>query len=223
VVGDRSGRGAKLIESLPHVQAFVEQHLPPRPARVLEIGCGCGDLARALADEGFAVTAIDPHAPDGDVFQAVSLEDFANPEPFDAVIAIRSLHHIHDLEGAVEKMAQLLRPGGRIVIHEHAWERLDHDTARWYLDQRTAHGHDHGAPATAEDCIRQWNQDHCDLHTSAAMLAALESHFTQLYFAWAPYLHAELAPVVAAEQEQSLIDAGTIQATGFKFVGEPHP
>ena len=205
-----------------NVQAFVEQHLPPRPARILEVGCGHGDLARALAGKGFAVTAIDPRAPDGDIFQAVSLEDFADPEPFAAVLAIRSLHHVHDLDGAVAKMAQLLRPGGRVVIHEHAWERVDHDTARWYLEQRPAHGHAHDAPAAAEDCIQRWNRDHRDLHTSTAMLAALAGHFTPLYFAWAPYLHGELAPAVTAEHEQSLIDAGTIQATGFNFVGEPH-
>lgn len=203
-----------------NVQAFVEQHLPSTPARILEIGCGQGDLARALADKGFAVTAIDPRAPDGDIFQAASLEDFADPEPFDVLVAIRSLHHIHDLAGAVAKMAQLLRPGGRVVIHEHAWERLDHDTARWYLEQRAADGHGHRAPTTAEDCIHRWNNDHRDLHTSTTMLAALENHFTQLYFAWAPYLHGELAPAVTAEQEQSLIDAGAIQASGFNFVGE---
>lgn len=200
------------------VQALVEQHLPPRPARVLEIGCGRGDLARALATRGYAVTAIDPHAPDGDIFETVSLADFADPEPFDALVAIRSLHHIHDLDDAVVRMAQLLRPGGRIVIHEHAWEHLDHDTARWYLDHRPAH--DHGAPATAEDCLHQWHQDHRDLHNSTAMLAALSSYFTELYFAWGPYLYAELGPGVTVEREQALIDTGTIAATGFTFVGE---
>ena len=32
-------------------------------------------------------------------------------DPFDAVVASRSLHHIHDLAGAVEKIGRLLRPG----------------------------------------------------------------------------------------------------------------
>ena len=27
----------------------MEEHLPPAPARVLEVGCGQGDLARAIA------------------------------------------------------------------------------------------------------------------------------------------------------------------------------
>ena len=118
--------------------AFVEQHLPPRPARVLEIGCGRGELARALADRGFDVVAIDPAAPEGAIYRRVSLGEFADPEPFDAVVAIRSLHHIPDLDGAVSKMAELLRPGGRLIVHEHAWQRLDDRTARWYLERRTA-------------------------------------------------------------------------------------
>lgn len=51
------------------------------PARVLEVGCGRGDLARAIAEAGHEVVAIDPHAPAGDLFRATSLEEFADPEP----------------------------------------------------------------------------------------------------------------------------------------------
>jgi SAM-dependent methyltransferase len=196
--------------------AFVEQHLPRRPARVLAIGGGRGELARALADRGFDVVAIDPAAPQGAIYRRVSLAEFADPEPFDAVVAIRSLHHIPDLDGAVSKMAELLRPGGRLIVHEHAWERLDDRTARWYLERRTAQGP--GAPATLARCVHEWNEDHEHLHTGAAMLEALGRRFTPLQLTWTPYLHGELAPPVTADQEQLLIDAGTINSTGFAFV-----
>jgi SAM-dependent methyltransferase len=65
------------------LHAFVEEHLPPPPARVLEVGCGGGELARAITRSGWAVVAIDPEAPSGDLFRAVSLEEFADPAPFD--------------------------------------------------------------------------------------------------------------------------------------------
>ena len=55
----------------------------------------------ALDDLGHQVTAIDPAAPDGAIFQPVALEDFADPVEFDAVVASRSLHHIHDLGAAL--------------------------------------------------------------------------------------------------------------------------
>ena len=66
----------------------------------------------------------------------VSLEEFTGTGPFDAVLANRALHHIPDLAGALERVARLLRPGGRLIVHEHAWERMDEPTARWYLEHR---------------------------------------------------------------------------------------
>jgi SAM-dependent methyltransferase len=200
------------------MRAFVEEHLPPAPRRVLEVGCGRGDLARLIAGLGYNVVAIDHDAPEGEIFRSVSLEDFADPEVFDAVVAVRALHHIPDVAAAVAKMARLVRSGGRLLVHEHAWEHLDEPTARWYLEQRRARGP--GAPPTVDRCMDEWSEDHRDLHTSATMLAAIEPRFTQRYFTWTPYLYGELGPVVTDEQEQALIAAGTIQATGFNYVGE---
>jgi 2-polyprenyl-3-methyl-5-hydroxy-6-metoxy-1,4-benzoquinol methylase len=103
---------------------------------VLEVGCGRGDLARALADAGHSVVAIDPDAPAGELFRATSLEEFADRDPFDAVVASLALHHVADLASALDKIASLLRPTGRLVVNEHAVDRLDEATARWYLEKR---------------------------------------------------------------------------------------
>jgi SAM-dependent methyltransferase len=200
------------------VRAFVAAHLPPAPARVLEVGCGRGVLARAIAELGYAVVAIDPDAPRGEIFRAVAFEEFADPGPFDAVVASRSLHHIADLSRALDKVEGLLRPGGRVILYEHAWEQLDEPTARWYLKQRAAAGP--GAPGSLESCLADWEDDHAGLHSSAAMRHELDRRFTERYFAWTPYLHEELGGAVTERQEQELIDAGAIQATGFRYVGE---
>ena len=53
---------------------FVLAQLPPSAARVLEVGCGSGALARALDAAGHRVLAIDPVAPDGPIFRRVTLE-----------------------------------------------------------------------------------------------------------------------------------------------------
>ena len=78
----------------------------------------------AVARLGYAIVAIDPRAPDGDIFESVSLEEFAGRGPFDAVLAKRALHHIPDLAGAVDRVARLLRPAGRLIVHEHAEEAV---------------------------------------------------------------------------------------------------
>jgi SAM-dependent methyltransferase len=197
------------------LQSFVEAHVP-RPARVLEVGCGAGELARALAESGHEVVAIDPDAPEGELFQGVSLEQFVPSEPFDAVVASRSLHHIHDLAEAVEKIEQLLRPKGRFVVDEHAFDRLDEKTARWYVQQRA---HDPDAPSSLEACLADWEADHHDLHGYAAIRDELDRHFSERFFRWMPYLYGELSSV--SEEERALIEAGAIRAMGFRYVGEP--
>jgi SAM-dependent methyltransferase len=200
------------------LHAFVHAHLPPAPARVLEVGCGRGDLARAIDRSGYRVLAIDPAAPTGDVFRATSLEEFADPEPFDAVVASLALHHIADLPGALDKIVSLLRPGGRLILNEHAVDRLDEPTARWYLEKRAEVRPD--APRSVERCLREWEAEHAELHGYAAMRYELDRRFTQRFFAWMPYLHGELAGAVTELEESALIDAGVIEATGFRYVGE---
>jgi ubiquinone/menaquinone biosynthesis C-methylase UbiE len=201
------------------LRAFVEAHLPPPPARVLEVGCGRGDLSQAVARIGHRVVAIDPEAPSGHLFRATSLEDFADPEPFDIVVASLALHHIADLPRALDKIAWLLRPTGRLILNEHAFDRLDEPTARWYLAKRAEISP--GPLPSLERCRADWIDDHAGLHGYATMRQELDRRFTERFFTWMPYLHGEFAGAVSEREERELIDAGAIQATGFRYVGEP--
>jgi SAM-dependent methyltransferase len=200
-----------------NLASFVEAHLPPAPARVLEVGCGHGDLARAVSESGYEVVAIDPDAPQGELFRAVSLDEFTTSDPFDAVVASRALHHIPNLAGSVAKIAGLLRPGGRLILDEHACDRLDEPTARWYLERRAG---DPDAPSSLEACLADWDADHHNLHGHKAMRKELDRHFTERFFGWMPYLYGELAGV-EEQEERARIEAGDIQAMGFRYIGEP--
>jgi SAM-dependent methyltransferase len=202
-----------------HLTEFVLAQVPPVPSRILEVGCGKGDLARALDAAGHDVVAIDPEAPEGRLFRRVTLEDFAEPKLFDAVVASRSLHHLPGLGEAVAKIAALLRPGGTFIVNDFAKERLEGPTAEWYYEQRralAAAGGKH-APATFEDCL---HAEHADIHGYADMRRALDGRLGERSFVWVPYLHEELGDDVSEELERALIEAGAIQATGFRYVGE---
>jgi SAM-dependent methyltransferase len=115
----------------PELWAFILRWLPPRPARVLDIGCGDGTLTRRLIGEGYDATGLDPEAPREEGYLRDTLEEFRSKATFDAAVAVRSLHHLHDPDRALDNLQSLLRPGGRLVAFEFAVERLDDDARRW--------------------------------------------------------------------------------------------
>jgi SAM-dependent methyltransferase len=201
---------------------FVTAHLPAPSARVLEVGSGSGELARTLVEAGYEVTAIDPEAPAGPPFLRVTLEELEVSGRFDAVVAARSLHHLHDLPAALDKILELLVRGGVLVVDDYAKERVDRPTAEWYHERRRALARSGGrtAPASFDACLREWQEDEAEIHTYAAMRAELDRCLRERFFAWVPYLFLELADAAPREVEQSLIDAGAIRATGFRYVGE---
>jgi SAM-dependent methyltransferase len=195
------------------LNAFCLTHLPPAPARVLEVGCGSGALSRALASAGYLVLAIDPDAPDGSIFRRVRLEDFAEPGPFDAVVASRSLHHIHDLGAGLDRLAELLAPDGRILIDDFGWDLLDQPTAMWLAEQEQM------PPA---GLLAQWKDEHAGLHGYEVMRRELDVRFEQLVLTREPYFHRSSYRTDEGA-ERRLIGNGAIAAIGFRYVGRIGP
>ena len=191
------------------VLGFVRAELPAPPARVLEVGCGDGELARGLDAAGYRVLAIDPVAPAGELFERTTIEDLRDPGPFDAVVASRSLHHVRDLDDVLAKIARL---APLLVLHEFAWDRLDDSTARWYDEQRTR-SPDPPRPAS------EWRARHGGLHGFDALRAALDRHFVERKFSHVPYLYHYLHVPELEPLETALIRAGRIQALAFTYVG----
>jgi ubiquinone/menaquinone biosynthesis C-methylase UbiE len=209
------------VDTRPLIE-FVRSQLPPPPARVLEIGCGEGELTRTLADAGYDMLGIDPAAPEGALFRRLKLEDLDEEERFDGVVAARTLHHVTDLEAALDKIARLLGEDGVLVVDEFAWDRLDGPTADWFHGQRrvlAAAGRLPTAPRTLADCCREWEDEHVGLHGYEAMRDALGRRFREQSFEWTPYLYRYLEGVAAEQHERTLIEADAIQAIGFRFVG----
>lgn len=190
------------------LQALALRELPRPPARVLEIGCGRGDLARALAAKGYDIIAVDPEAPVGAIFRRTTLEEFADEGPFDGAFASLALHHVADLEAALGKLHSLLRAGAPLVVREFAWDLVDEPTAKW----------DYGRLGR-EGGLAEWRAEHEHLHGFAAMRAALDSRFRERSFEWGPYLAEYEASEAHARDERHLIETGQIRAIGFVYVG----
>ena len=202
-----------------NVEEFVASLLPEPPCRVLEIGCGAGELAHAIAERGYSITAIDPEAPAGTIFRRTSLEDFDEPEPFDVVVASRSLHHVHDLDAGLKKIHTLLSESGLLILNEFAWELMDDRTVRWYLShvQQPPPEHESLLPGKFPDA---WFTEHEGLHESATLREALVDHFREEVFEWVPFIAENyLKRPDLIDQERDLIRAGEIAPLGFHYVG----
>jgi len=177
---------------------------------VSSIGCGDGHAALALAASGHKVTAIDPVAPDGPIFERVTLEQFVPSEPFDAVVASLSLHHVPDLVVAMAKIAQL---APLLIVEEFAWDRFDEQTAAWYVAQLD------GPSKSVEQCLREWDEEHAGLHGYETLRTELDRRISERIIAWGPYLYRYPEVRADRESEQALIDAGGITALGFRYIG----
>src|SRR4029077_1432887 len=104
-----SGASARLTSM--DFTGFVLSHLPPPPARVLEVGCGeLGGLVPALVEAGYDALGVDPHAPDGVRFRRRSFQETEGE--FEAVVAGRVLHHVRPLGEGLDRLAAL----GRLLL-----------------------------------------------------------------------------------------------------------
>ena len=196
------------------LRAFVRANLPEPPARVLEVGAGVGDLARALRTAGYEVLAIDP-APKSDDVRAVALVDVDEPAgSFAAAVAVVSLHHVDPLEESCRRLGELVEPGGALVLDEFDVGSFDLEAAAWWLEQRRAIGEPQ--PQSAEQLFSE-RRDH--LHPLARILTALEPQFElgpPLRGAW---LHNwKLGEAFRAVEEEA-IARGDLRATGARLVG----
>ncbi len=191
---------------------YVLRRLPPAPARVLEVGCGDqGGVTPALVAAGFDVLAIDPRAPEGPNYRRIRLEEL-EPEPFDAVVAGRVLHHVAPLAPSLAKLAGL---APMLIVDEFAWNLIDPGAQRWYerlYRQRRRAGN---APTGPED-LDEWRWRHADLHSSETILAGLAAVYEIAELEWRPYLFHWLGAETESI-ERAAIDAGELPTIGYRF------
>lgn len=119
----------------PSVLGPLREALAAAPGRrLLDVGGGTGNYARALRDEGWEPLVVDRSPAmlaraaakgletlEGDA-QALPLPD----ESFDAVTMISMLHHVEDRARALAEARRVLRRGGRLVLKGYAREDIEH-------------------------------------------------------------------------------------------------
>lgn len=133
-----SWRLVPLDVALNHTQLFLTRVLPQR-GRILEVGCGAGQLAWRLAHLGHEVHALDRVAPSLPAhprlrFLKGEVETATVPTPFDAIVMVDTLRGLSDVESVVHRLASWLTPGGLLVVDELDVGHEDSDVARWFAE-----------------------------------------------------------------------------------------
>jgi 2-polyprenyl-6-hydroxyphenyl methylase/3-demethylubiquinone-9 3-methyltransferase len=111
---------------------WIDDLIPLKGKRVVDIGCGGGILADSMARKGAEVLGIDLatkalrvaqlHAleaqTEGVTYREVSAEKLAEEQPasFDVVTCMEMLEHVPDPASVVRACATLVKPGGRIFF-----------------------------------------------------------------------------------------------------------
>lgn len=206
---------------------FVQPALPAAPASVLEIGCGrFGGFVPRLLAAGYAAVGVDPNAPDGAEYAQCDFEKYPAGPQLDAVIACTSLHHVPDLDLALDLVAAT--GAGTVVVIECAHERFDERTAQWCFAHLAddgeqepgwlhAHREQFEESGLAWDAYRDAWAEREGLHHADKIVAGLDARFNRVSYADGPYYFADLAGV-PAEAEQAAIDAVRISPVGVYYV-----
>ena len=128
---DRGSEFKPLHDINPLRANYVDERSPVAGQKVLDVGCGGGILAEALASRGGIVTGIDMgeaplavarlHQLESGVsvdYRHITAEQLAAEQPgsFDIVTCMEMLEHVPDPGSVVEACARLCRPGGSLYF-----------------------------------------------------------------------------------------------------------
>ena len=129
---DKEGEFRPLHDINPSRLAWINGLSPLAGASVLDVGCGGGILADAMARSGAAVTGIDLaakalrvaqlHALEaqtvGVTYREISAEGLAAEQAgsFDTVTCMEMLEHVPDPASVVRACASLVKPGGWVYF-----------------------------------------------------------------------------------------------------------
>jgi SAM-dependent methyltransferase len=110
-------------------EAIADRIARDETGRVLDWGCGWGQVSALLVERGVDVASFDwrPDAPEEEVplERFPHLTAFASAQPvalpypdgaFDAVLSCGVLEHVHDPDGSLEEIKRVLVPAGRLYV-----------------------------------------------------------------------------------------------------------
>ncbi|HYD49223.1 MAG TPA: class I SAM-dependent methyltransferase [Terriglobales bacterium] len=173
---ERCGRRFQVVEAPPFAteEAWIAKYIAGLRGRVLDVGCGeqlyRDQLAPLLRAGMVEYIGLDPEARSLDRLCAAlpeaqlllgDIESFrARPASFRHILSLRSLNHVRDLDHSIGRMAELLAPGGELLLVETtAFAMLRRPEQVAAADRAADAGHQHFRDVTSEAILpyaRRW-------------------------------------------------------------------
>ena len=120
-----------------------------------------------------------------------------------------SLHHVEPFEDSCRRLAEVVRPGGTLVVDEFDVDRFDERRPRWLLERWRETGQERDRPTRP----RWWPSSSAHLHPLDAIRDALGEWFELGPVARASYLYRwYLGEEFRAAEEALIADGSTAGA-----------
>jgi SAM-dependent methyltransferase len=158
-----------------------------RGLRVLDYGCGFGNLGMYLSLCGAQVWGFDFSSPAIEtanqaarryelsaLFEQMDAEDLRYADDsFDLIIGFGVLHHVIKYPRASSELFRLLTPGGRAVFHETLWDNPFINFARRFTSEHTDAGDAHLTDKNIREFCRDFSQVRIEKRNLLYMLKRL--------------------------------------------------
>ena len=189
---DENPRRRALAQAV--AQAIIAAVKPAKTMRALEFGCGTGLVTLEVAPLVRSVSAIDTssemlavlsqkiHNAPGATIETTCLDlsqssDFTtqHERSFELIYSSMTLHHIDDTSGFLDKISNLLSPGGVVALAD-----LDHEDGSFHDDplEKVHHGFDRTALAVQ---LQAAGLDHISFETIYTLEKVNSSGVTDSY------------------------------------------
>jgi 2-polyprenyl-3-methyl-5-hydroxy-6-metoxy-1,4-benzoquinol methylase len=174
------------------------------PLRILNAGCGSGELSLLMARDGHQVVGIDPEPEyirlanersgnqgQNCQFHLSSIETYRGPLEFDAAISTDVLEHIEDDRMAFNRLADMVRVGGKVLLSLPAGQWL-----YGYHDEQLGHFRRYSAAT-----LRQLVSERCRVKR----LRYFGSTMIPICYAYSKYLRKSYPLATVYNGKQSLV------------------
>ena len=196
---------------------LILQNLKTQKGKVLDVGCGDGVLLTILAAAGCACTGLEKSEEAATKVKGLDIRIATWPDfdeaGFDAIIFVRTLHHIMPLEPAVKKAKSLLAPGGFVFVDDFAFAEANAATSAWMYEMVQLLVAQNLIDPSLEEFVAEvydskgdlapWkNEDFERLNSAGDMEKALKESFLSVKMKRVPYIYRYVTRALVEGQDK---------------------